>query len=313
MPELEAKFIALTAAFRFIVFALLVVGLIVRLSRHIYHPDEIVRPVARAIVITALVASQGWWFPLVEDGLRGVASYLEPAYNDNPTHVADEIRESTTQNPDGRTWSWRNIAASVYNAFVDAVSWVFVQISTLITVPMLLLQYILRWILYFLTPIALGCFMVPALSGMATRFFQQLMAVLSWPIGFAITNLVTLSLWQGFTANAFGKAASGSVIDATYVSPLLNCGLLLAALALLIGTITTPIVCHMFYTQGSALMGASSTPIAIARGASEAVGRTAGLTHGLGLGLALGGGGSHVPSTPPPPPPANYHHHNPGL
>ena len=307
MPELEAKFIALTAAFRFIVFGLLVVGLIVRLSRHIYHPDEIVRPIARAIIITALVASQGWWFPLVEDGLRDVAAYIEPAYNDNPTRAADTVREGSTPKPDGGSWSWRNFARSLYNAVIDAVSWVFVQISTLLAVPMLLLQYILRWILYFLTPIALGCFMVPALSGMATRFFQQLMAVLSWPIGFAITNVVTLSLWQGFSAKA-----TGSVTGAVFASTLLNCGLLLAALALLIGTIATPIVCHMFYTQGNALTGQSSTPIAIARGASEAVGRTVGLTHGLGIGMSLSSAAAHAaPTSPPPPPP--YHNRHPGI
>ena len=202
MPELEAKFLALTAAFRFIVFGLLVVGLIVRLSRHLHHADEIVRPIARAIVITALVASQSWWFPLVETSLRGVATYIEPTYNDNPTRVSDKIREGQSPNPDGSTFSWRNLARSLFNAVVDAVSWLFIQISTLITVPMILLQYILRWILYFLTPIALGCFMVPALGGMAMRFFQQLLAILSWPIGFAITNVVTLSLWQGFTATA---------------------------------------------------------------------------------------------------------------
>jgi len=310
MLSLETKFLALTAAFRFIVFGLLVVGLIVRLSRHIYHPDEIVRPVARAIVITALVASQGWWFPLVETGLRDVAAYIQPTYNDNPTEAADALRESATPNPDGNSWSWRNISRSVFYAITDAVSWLFILISTLITAPMLFLQYILRWVLYFLTPIALGCFMIPALSGMATRFFQQLVAILSWPIGFALTNVVTISIWQDFRA-AVGITDTTKAI-ANYMTFLPQCGMTLAGLALLIGTISTPIVCHMFFTSGSAITGQSSTPIAIARGASEAVGRTAGLTHGLGLGLAIGGAGSHVPSSPPPPPPANYNHH-PGL
>ena len=259
MPDLEAKFIALTAAFRFIVFGLLVLGLIVRLSRHLHHPDE--------------------------------------------------IREGQSPNPDGSTFSWRNLARSLFNAVVDAVSWLFVQISTLITVPMLLLQYILRWILYFLTPIALGCFMVPALSGMAMRFFQQLFAILSWPIGFAITNVVTLSLWQGFTA----MAATSTGVAAAFGNSLINCGLLLAALALLIGTIATPIVCNMLFTQGHALTGSSSTPIAIARGVSETAGRTAAIMHGTGFGYGFGSAASQAGMSPPPPPPPSNHHHRPGL
>ena len=311
MPDLEAKFIALTTALRFIVFGLLVTGLIVRLSRHIYHSDEIIRPIARAIVITALVASQGWWFPLVEDGLRGVATYIEPTYNDNPTRVSDQIREGQSPNPDAdaAAFSWRNLARSLFHTIVDAVSWLFIQISTLITVPMNLLQYILRWTLYFLTPIALGCFMVPALSGMALRFFQQLLAVLSWPIGFAITNVTTLSLWQGFTA----YATSGSATTAVFAPSLINCGLLLAALALLIGTIATPIVCHMFFTQGHALTGASSTPVAIARGLSETAGRAATIKHGAGFGYGFGSAASHAATSAPPPPPPTGHHFHPGL
>jgi hypothetical protein len=68
----------------------------------------------------------------------------------------------------------------------------------LITVPMLILQYVLRRLRYLLTPFMLALFMVPGLGGIAVRFFQQVLAIPAWPIGFAITNLVALSVWTDF-------------------------------------------------------------------------------------------------------------------
>jgi hypothetical protein len=311
MPTIETKFLALTAAFRFIVFALLVIGLIVRVSRRAHHTDELVRPVARAIVITALIASQAWWFPLLEDTFRATASYINPAYDDNPTKAVDLLRESATPNPEASSWSWRNLTRSIFHTVTDIVSWIFLQASTLITVPFIFLQYILRWILYFLTPFALGCFMIPALAHMAQRFFQQLFAILAWPIGFALTDVVTIAIWQDFRGvvgfNDVAKSMSA-------YSPLLNqTGVTIAGLTLLIGTISTPVVCHMLFSQGSALTGASSNPIAIGRGVSEAVTRTVSLATGVGAATSTATGIGAMASKAAAPPSQSTSNTPPGL
>ncbi|OAM90016.1 conjugal transfer protein TraG N-terminal domain-containing protein [Termitidicoccus mucosus] len=267
LPLLENKFQTLIVAFRFVVFAMMVVGLIVQMSRAQYHHADFIRPVARALTITALVASMGWWFPLVENTLLATADYINPEYSENPSRAADRIREAARPDSEGREWSWRKLNESIYHAFTDALSWMFIQISTLLTAPMILLQYILRWILYLLTPFALGCFMIPVLSGMAVRFFQQVLAILSWPVGFAITNLLAVTIWQDFRAVVGANPASPEMI--AYAPFLNNAGCVLAGLTLLIGTVSTPVVCQMLFAHGHAFTGQTASPVAIGRAASE--------------------------------------------
>ncbi len=301
LPLLENKIQTLITAFRFVVFAMMVAGLVVQVNRPQYHSTDFIRPVARAITITALIASMGWWFPLVENTLTGAADYINPEYSDNPTRAADTIREAANPNAEGREWSWRKLAESFYNAVVDGVSWVFIQISTLITAPMLLLQYVLRWILYLLTPFALGCFMVPALQGMAVRFFQQVLAVLAWPVGFAITNLLTIAIWRDFVQVA--APGPGELGAAVYAPTLVNMGGIIAALTLLIGTLTTPVVCQMLFAHGYAFTGQSASPVAIGRGASEFASRATAATRMLAAPAMM------TPASAPPP----SARHTPGL
>lgn len=267
LPILENKIHALLTAFRFVVFAMLVVGLIAHMSRHHYNSSELVRPLARAITLVALVSSMNWWFPLVENTMLAAASYIDPQYNDNPARASEQLRESTAQNPEKKEWSWRKLNESIYNAITDAVSWVFIQIGALITAPMIILQYILRWILYLLTPFALACFMIPGGTQIGVRFFQQTLAVLAWPIGFAITNLVTIAIWQDFRGFV---GANPETVEVALYSPLLtNVGGILAALTLLIGTLCTPVICQKLFAQGYAFTGETGNPGAIGRTATD--------------------------------------------
>ncbi|MDF9828522.1 hypothetical protein M2447_002646 [Ereboglobus sp. PH5-10] len=263
LPVLENKITAMVTAFRFVVFAMLVAGLIARMSRQHYTNSEIVRPLARAITIVALVSSMNWWFPLVENTMLAAASYLDPQYNDNPARASEELRAGITLNPEKKEWSWRKLNESLYNAVTDAVSWVFIQIGALISAPMIILQYILRWILYLLTPFALACFMIPGATQIGVRFFQQVLAVLAWPVGFAITNLVTIAIWQDFRSVVGVDPASLEM--AAYSPFLTNIGGILAALTLLIGTISTPIICQKIFAQGYAFTGEAGNPGALGK------------------------------------------------
>ena len=261
LPILENKITAMVTAFRFVVFAMLVVGLIARMSRHHYNNSELVRPLARAITIVALVSSMNWWFPLVENTMLAAASYIDPQYNNNPTRASEELRAGTAQNPEKKEWSWRKLNESIYHAMTDAVSWVFIQIGAVISAPMIILQYILRWILYLLAPFALACFMIPGGTQIGVRFFQQTLAVLAWPVGFAITNLVAIAIWQDFRAAVGANPASAEL--ALYSPFLSNVGGILAAITLLIGTLSTPVICQKIFAQGYALTGETGNPGAL--------------------------------------------------
>jgi hypothetical protein len=133
---------------------------------------------------------------------------------------------------------------------------VFIYIGTLVTVPMHILQYVLRWLLYLITPFMLALVMVPGLGGITVRFFQQILAIMAWPIGFALTNLVALAVWNDFR-NAVGPTPA-TLGDAMY-SPLLSfIGGILATVMILVGMLATPVVMQMLFAQGHAFSGASA-------------------------------------------------------
>ncbi len=291
LPTLEGKMLALVAAFRIIVFAIMVVGLVCYMANGQPTGSGIVKTLAKALVIVAAIATMDRWFPRTEDVFLAVAEYVDPGYNENPTSSADKIRESTTTNPEGQEWSWRRMNESIYQAVSNAIANIFIYVGTLITVPMLILQYILRWLLYLVTPFALALFMVPGMTGIAIRFLQQLIAILAWPVGFALTNLVALAIWTDFR-NAVG--ANPQNASEVLYSPLLDMmGGILATIMIIVGMISTPLVMQRLFAQGQAFTGASGNPATMVRGAAglmPSVGRT--------------GGGRSAAHTPPPAPPS---------
>lgn len=306
LPTLQAKMFELVAAFRIIVFAIMVVGLVCYLGTGSPTGTSIVRTLAKALIIVAAIATMDRWFPRTEDMMLAVAEYVHPGYNENPDGAASEIRESTTTNPEGQEWSWRRLNESIYQAVSNALANIFIYIGTLITVPMLILQYVLRWLLYLLTPFALAVFMVPGMTGIAVRFLQQLLAILAWPIGFALTNLVALAIWTDFR-DAVG-ANPDTVGDALYSPFLSMLGGILATIMIIIGMISTPVVMQMLFAQGNAFTGGSVSSVGMVRNSTGLVsGLAARITGGASAGrgpsaastAAAAGAGRNLPPAPP--------------
>src|ERR1700682_4307167 len=107
LPTLEGKMTALVVIFRFIVFAIMVAGLVFAMSSGRGSGVSLFRPLVKATIIVAALAFQDAWFPQVEKLFLDVANYIDPGYNDHPTSAANTVRESTTTNPEGKEWSWR--------------------------------------------------------------------------------------------------------------------------------------------------------------------------------------------------------------
>lgn len=307
LPSLQAKIIELVAAFRIIVFAIMVVGIVCYIGTGNQTGTSIVRTLAKAMVIVAAIATMDRWFPRTEDIMLAVAEYVSPGYNESPDSAASTIRESTTTDPESQGWSWRKLNESIYQAVSNALANIFIYIGTLITVPMLILQYVLRWLLYLLTPFALAIFMVPGMTSVGVRFLQQLLAILAWPIGFALTNLVALSVWTDFR-EAVG-ANPDTIGDALYSPFLSMMGGILATIMIIIGMISTPVVMQMLFAQGSAFNGSSVSPVGMVRNSTGLVsGLAARVTGGGSAGrgpsaastAAATGAGRNLPSAPPP-------------
>jgi len=269
LPTLEAKIVTLVGTFRFIAFAIMVIGLVAYAASPRTGNTGLFVAIAKSVVIIAAIAYMPLWFPKVEQTFLAIAEYIDPGYNEHPTAASDTVRESTTTNPEHHDWSWRRINESIYQAVTHAIANILIYVGTLITVPMLILQYVLRWLLYLLTPFMLALFLVPGFAGIAVRFFQQVLAILAWPVGFALTNLVSLAIWNDFRAAVGPNPAS--VSDALY-SPLLDViGGLVAAIMLVVGMLSTPVVMQMLFAQGHAFTGASGNPGRMVRTGTDSI------------------------------------------
>src|SRR5258708_33935786 len=55
-------------------------------------------------------------------------------------------------------------------------------------------QQILLWVCIGISPIFLGCLLIPPLAQLAARFFTNYVALTLWPLGWGIANLVTKAL-----------------------------------------------------------------------------------------------------------------------
>jgi len=270
LPTLETKIVALVGTFRFIAFTIMVIGLVAYAASPRTGNSGLFVALAKSVVIAGAIAYMPLWFPKVEQTFLAIAEYIDPGYNENPTASADKVRESTTKNPEGHEWSWRRINESIYQAVTQAIANIFIYVGTLITVPMLILQYVLRWLLYLLTPFMLALLLVPGFAGIGTRFFQQVLAILAWPVGFALTNLVALAIWNDFRA-AVGPNPT-SATDALVYSPLLDAiGGILATIMIVVGMISTPVVMQMLFAQGHAFTGASGNPAMLVRTGTDSI------------------------------------------
>jgi hypothetical protein len=251
-PGLRETILSLANALRFIVFFLCTAGLMLHVHRARPDVESLTMPVVRTIGVIAIVSTLPFWFEAAERLFLTLANQLHEGYTEQPMRVAAQLRETVADTPD--EWSFRRIGESVYKAFLFGSAKLIVLIASLLQLPFLLLQYLLKLLCYLFLPIALGLMMVPSLASIATRYVQQTLAVLAWPVGFAVTELVAYHLLTAYGANlaAAYDLQPGEISAASFGSLL---GGLLAALWLVVGTLATPFLMQALIASGSPLSG----------------------------------------------------------
>jgi hypothetical protein len=300
-PGLRETIVGLANDLRFVVFFLCVVGFMVHVHRARPEVESLLGPLVRAIVITGLVATLPYWFGLVEKMFLSLADHLSAGYSEHPMETAGRLRDTVADSDSAFTF--RRIGESLYKAFLFASAKLVVLVASLLQLPFLLLQYILKLLCYLFLPIALGLMMVPALASLGMRYVQQTIAVLAWPVGFAVTELVAYHLLTAYATNlaaAYGLRPGD--IDAASFGSLL--GGLLAALWLIIGTLGTPFLMQSLICSGAPLTGGGQSALQQAYMLHQVAWLVKSLkTAGAAAKMAQAGGSSGSSATPPPPPP----------
>ena len=88
VPGLRESVLALTGTLRVVVFFVCVVGLMVQVHAARADMEGLTRPLGRAIVIVALVATLPTWFDFTEKLFLSTANVIEAGYTEHPMRTA---------------------------------------------------------------------------------------------------------------------------------------------------------------------------------------------------------------------------------
>lgn len=306
-PGLREAVINLTNSLRVIVYFICVAGLILQVQQARGDIEGFVRPLLRATVIVGLVATLPHWFGFTERVFLSIADTVHEGYTQHPMETAAKLR--TTVADTGTEFSLRRVGESIYQAFLYASAKIVVLVASLLQLPFLLLQFMLKLLCYLFLPVALALYMIPSQAQLATRYLQQTLAVFAWPVGFAVTELVAYHLLTAYGQNLASAydLQPGEINAASFASLI---GGLLAALWLIIGTVATPFLMQGLICSGSPMSGGGQTALQQLYTIQQVAWmvkslKTAGAAAPIAAAqvAAKAGGGNSMPPPPPPGPP----------
>jgi hypothetical protein len=310
VPGFRESIVALTESLRFVVYFVCVTGLMLRISRARPEQDSLMQPIVRAVLVVGFTATLPWWFAFAEDSFLSMAEVFHHGYTEHPMQAATLLRDGMTDN--ASDFSLSRLGESLYRAFLMGSGKLVVLVASVLQLPLLILHYILKLLCFLFLPVALAMFMLPGLDNLGVRYLQQTLAVLAWPVGFAITELVTWNLLTAYSTNlatAYGLRA-GDIDTMSFASLL---GGLFGAVWLILGTLGTPFLMQMLFCSGSPLSGGGSQglqqlytlqQVGLARQVAQDGRRGGGgRLRGRSRQGPPPGGGSPPPSMPTPMPP----------
>jgi hypothetical protein len=310
-PGLKETILGLTNSLRVIVYFVCVAGLMIQIQQARSDLEGITRPLVRALIVVGLVATLPYWFEYAERVFLSVADTVQDGYTEHPMRTAAKLRQTSSGSTSN--FSLRRIGESLYQAFLHAAMESIVLVASFLQVPFLILQYVLKLLCYLFLPVALALFMIPSQASLATRYVQQTLAVLAWPVGFAVTELVAYHLLTAYGNNlAAAYDLVPGTIDAAAFGSLL--GGLVAALWLIVGTVGTPLIMQSLICAGTPISGGNGGAVFQQAASLQQVAaliktlKTGGLAAPAMMAAAGkpgggAGGGAIPPAGPTPPPP----------
>jgi hypothetical protein len=278
VPTLQPMVENVSVNLRYVCYFVLTGSLIVRTARAENNLATMIQPIVTAAVLTGLIATLPFWFNLLRDTFWEIAVSIRQEFAGNPISAGSELLKSLKPSEEGI--DWLDVSGSLWKAVQCALAWIIVFIGGIVQLPMLIVQFILECLCYLFLPIAISLFALESTRGLALRYVQQTLAILAWPIGFAVVDMVGYSLLLGPTSVASGLALAAGAATQFTPAKLLIGGIV--ALWLLLGSLATPFVMQALFCSG--------TPMSSSVGQAIQLGFAA-------MGLSkLGKGGASAPA-----------------
>ena len=295
VPNLQPMVEDLSQQLRFICFFVLTAAIVVRTGQGSTSIGQLVRPIVTNIILCGIIATLSVWFNLIRDEFWNIAVSIRTEFTGSVDGTGTALMQ-LIQPPDNGI-NWLDVGNSLMKAVQYALGWLIVWIGGLIQLPMMIVQFVMECLCYLFLPIAISLFAFESTKGLAIRYVQQTLAILAWPIGFAVVDLVGYSLLtSGTSAVSAGALAAGLATGFTPAKLVIGG---IVAVWLILGSLVTPIVMQMLFCSGTPMSSAIGHAIQTGLGFA-----------GAGRFLQMGGGGGaptqgNPPAAPNAAPPSN--------
>ena len=287
VPNLQPMVEALSQQLQFVCYFILTAAIVVRTGRGSTSVGQLVRPIATNIILCGIIATLPFWFNLVRDEFWNIAVSIRTKFTGSVDGTGAALMQLIQ--PPSTGIDWLDVGNSLMKAVQYALGWLIVWIGGLIQLPMMIVQFVMECLCYLFLPIAISLFAFESTKGLAIRYVQQTLAVLAWPIGFAVVDLVGYSLLTSGTSVLSAGALASGVATGFTPAKLVIGGIV--AVWLILGSLVTPIVMQMLFCSGTPMSSAVSHAIQMGVG-------FAGASRFLKMGgSGEGGGGAPAPST----------------
>ena len=299
VPNLQPMVEDLSQQLRFICYFVLTAAIVVRTGKGSTSIGQLVRPIVTNIILCGIIATLSMWFNLIRDEFWNIAVSIRTEFTGSVDGTGAALMQ-LIQPPDTGI-DWLDVGNSLMKAVQYALGWLIVWIGGLIQLPMMIVQFVMECLCYLFLPIAISLFAFEGTKGLAIRYVQQTLAILAWPIGFAVVDLVGYSLLTSGTSVVSAGALAAGLATGFTPAKLVIGGIV--AVWLILGSLATPIVMQMLFCSGTPMSSAVSHAIQTGLGL---VGASRFLKTGGGSGEGAPAPGPSTasnnsgPSSPPP-------------
>jgi hypothetical protein len=298
-PTLRPMAEQISTDLRFVCFFVLTASIILRASRTSHgNIAGLMKPIITAAVLCGLIATLPLWFNAVRDEFWNIAVSIRSEFAESPTAAGTELMQ-LIKPPSGGV-NWLDIGDSLVKALQFALGWLIVCIGGMVQLPLMIAQYVMECMCYMFLPIALALFSLDSTKGLGMRYLQQTLAILAWPIGFAVVDLVGYSILTGLTsAGSAGALAYGLAKGFTPTSLIIG---FIVAIWLILGSLAVPMVMQMLFCSGVPLSSAVGRAAEMGMATAGMVQFMKGKANPPSPSGGSGGGGGSSPSPVPPMP-----------
>jgi hypothetical protein len=262
VPNLQPMVEDLSQQLRFICYFILTAAIVVKTGKGGMGISQLARPVVTNIILCGIISTLPMWFNLIRDEFWNIAVSIRTEFTGSVDGTGAALMQ-LIQPPDNGI-DWLDVGNSLMKAVQYALGWLIVWIGGLIQLPMMIVQFVMECLCYLFLPIALSLFAFDSTKGLAIRYIQQTLAILAWPIGFAVVDLVGYSLLTSSTSVVSAGALAAGLATGFTPAKLVIGGIV--AVWLILGSLVTPIVMQMLFCSGTPMSSAVGQAIQMGLG-----------------------------------------------